>query len=414
MTWTPPKRSEWVAYINQLGSSHVDSGKAFQPLNADQMLEDSCKATGLNDYGDEWFLQPYRVLVNAMNEEAELNTIGRFVARSEILRTLQYRLLVEELFAKHPEISDQEVSPVHVVTGLGRTGTSILHELLTVDTNNRVPIQWEMMYPVPAPEAATFATDERINKADLEIRYMEQVIPAIRTMHENGGNLPNECIFLFALTFASELFSGRFNLPSYDMWMAMNDLTPAYAYHKRMLQLLQWKHPKKRWILKAPTHLNRLPYLFAAYPNAKVAITHRDPLKVMASVTNLLSSLKYMHSDVINYEDDLARIAFGNAYLCQHMIDERKAGNLPADQIVDVRYSDLMSDPVDAVKNLYRQWDIPFSDELGHRITAYLEAKPREKHGAHNYSFADTGLNLEEERAKYAEYQAHFGVPSEV
>lgn len=414
MNWTPPERSDWVANINELGGSHLDGGKAFLPLDGDQMLEEARQATGLSNYGDEWFLEPYRVLVKAMNEEAELNTIGRFVARSEILRTLQYRLLVEDLFTKHPEITEQEVAPVHVVTGLGRTGTSILHELLTVDTNNRVPIQWEMMYPVPAPEAATFETDPRIAKADLEIRYMEKVIPAILTMHESGGNLPNECIFLFALTFASELFSGRFNLPSYDMWMAMNDLTPAYAYHKKMLQLLQWKHPKARWVLKAPTHINRLPYLFGTYPDAKVVVTHRDPLRVMASVTNLLSSLKYMHSDVINYEGDLGRIAFGNAYLCQHMIDERKAGSLPADQIVDVRYADLMADPVAAVRELYEQWDIPFTNELGQKITAYLGAKPKGKHGAHSYSFADTGLNLEEERAKYTEYQAHFGVPSEV
>lgn len=414
MNWTPPERSSWVEHFNAISSNQTDGGQHLIPLDADQLLEDARNATGLSNYGDDWFLTPYRVLIKALNEEANMNGLGRFVARSEILRTLQARLQVEDLLSRHPEILEQPVAPVHVVTGLGRTGTSILHELLTLDEDNRVPIQWEMMYPVPAPEAASFADDERIAKADLEIRFMEAAIPAIRTMHANGGNLPNECIFLFAYSFASELFSGRFDVPSYDMWMATNDLSPSFAYHKRLLQLLQWKHPKARWVLKAPTHLNRLGYLLKTYPDAQIAITHRDPLAVMASVTNLLSSLKYIHSDTINYQADLGRIAFGNSYLCQLMTDQRKAGELPKDQISDVLYADLISDPVAAVNKLYTQWGIPFSDEFAKKIREYIDAKPKGKHGSHSYSFADTGLSIEEERAKYNEYQSYFGVPSEL
>ena len=414
MNWTPPQRSDWVAHINALGDNLADGGRSLLPLDAQQMLDDARSATGLDDFGDEWFLQPYRVLVDALNQEAELTPVGRLVARSEIVRSLQARLQVEDQIRSNPEIVQQDVAPVHVVTGLGRTGTSILHELLTLDDNNRVPMQWEMMYPVPAPETATFRTDARIAKADREIRSVESIIPAIRTMHAHGGDLPNECIFLFALTFASELFSGRFNLPSYDMWMASNDLGPAYAYHKRLLQFLQWKHTKPRWVLKAPTHINRLNYLFDTYPNAKVVVTHRDPLRVLASVANLLCSLKYAHSDLVNYEGDMARVTFGNAYLCQLMTDERRAAKLPAGQIADVRYADLMRDPVAAVGALYQQWGIPFSEGFATRIRDHLAAKPKGKHGAHSYSFADTGLNLEQEREKYGDYQAYFDVPSEV
>jgi hypothetical protein len=131
-------------------------------------------------------------------------------------------------------------------------------------------------------------------------------------------------------------------------------------------------------------------------------------------MTNLLSTLKYAHSDLVNYEGDLGRLAFGNTYLCQLMTDERKGGKLPAGQITDVRYTDLMRDPVATVGALYQHWCIPFNDGFAKRIHDYLAAKPKGKHGAHSYSFADTGLNLEEERAKYRDYQAYFGVPSEV
>ncbi len=414
MNWKTPERSPWVAHFNAMGTGQRDGGESLLPLDADKLMADARRATGLNSYGDDWFQEPLRVLVKSFNEEAELNTVGRFVARSELSRLLQYRLLVEDEIARHPEILEQPVAPVHVVTGLGRTGTSILHELLTLDPDNRVPMQWEMMYPHPPPQAKTFATDARMRQADLEIRFMEEVIPAVRTMHEHAGDLPNECIFLFAFTFASDVFSGRFNLPSYDMWMATNEMTPAYEYHKRMLRFLQWKHPKPRWVLKAPSHLSRLQYLFKAYPDAKVAITHRDPLKVLASTANLLSTLKYLHSDAVNYDADLQRIAFGNHFLCEQLTNDRQAKILPEAQISDVRYAELMGDPVASVKSLYQQWDIPFARELANRVAEYLRDKPKGKFGDHSYSFEDTGLNLAEERARYQAYQAYFDVPSEV
>ena len=92
--------------------------------------------------------------MKALEEEAKLTLLGRVLARSEIARALEGRLRVEDVLTRHPEIEAQEVAPVHVVTGLGRSGTSLLHELFTLDADNRVPMQWEMMYPVPPPETA--------------------------------------------------------------------------------------------------------------------------------------------------------------------------------------------------------------------------------------------------------------------
>jgi sulfotransferase family protein len=414
MAWQPPSRKNWVAHLNVLGSNLADGGRSVVPLDADHMLDDARRATGLDDYGDDWFQEPYRVLVKSLEEEARLNLIGRIMARSEIARVLESRLRVEDELARHPEIEEQPVAPVHVVTGLGRSGTSLLHELFTLDPDNRVPMLWEMMYPVPPPETASFASDERIARADLEIRIMDEIVPAMRTMHELAGDLPNECIFLLAHQFASDMWIGRFHIPSYAIWMGTHDLRPAYAYHKRLLKLLQWHHPKPRWVLKAPSHLGRLPVLFETYPDARVVITHRDPLKVIASFANLVTSLKYMGSDAADYEAALAQFAFGYAYLCQHVTDERKAGKLPEDRIIDVLYADLMADPVAAVRGVYERWQIPFGGALAECVRAHLDARPKDRHGAHEYTFADTGLDLEKERLRYADYQEHFGVPSEV
>jgi hypothetical protein len=414
MAWHPPARSDWVAHFNALGANLADGGRTLVPLDPDRMLADARQATGLDDFGDDWFQEPYRAFVKALEEEARLTLLGRVLARSEIARCLEGRLRIEDLLARHPEIEAQPVAPVHVVTGLGRSGTSLLHELFTLDPDNRVPMLWEMMYPVPPPEAASFETDERIRRADLEIRIMDEIVPAMRTIHELGGDQPNECIFLFAFAFASDMWVGRFHVPSYAVWLGTHDLRPAYAYHARLLKLLQWRHPKPRWVLKAPSHLSRLRLLFDTYPDARVVITHRDPLRVLASFANVFASLKLMGRDGSDYAADASQLAFGSAHLCQRLTAERKAGKLPEGRIADLRYADLMADPVAAVRSVYERWGLPFGDALARRIRAHLEARPKDRHGAHEYAFADTGLDLAKERLRYAEYQAYFDVPSEL
>jgi sulfotransferase family protein len=414
MSWQQPDRASWVQHFNALGENLADGGRSLVSLDPDQMLANARLATGLDDYGDNWFQEPFRVLLRSLEEEAELTLLGRVSIRAELSRLLESRLKIEELCSRYPEIEEQEVAPVHIVTGLGRTGTSILHELFTQDPDNRVPLQWEMMFPVPAPEAETFTSDERIAMADREIRLMDEIIPTTRTMHEHGGDLPNECIYILAHQFASHTWVGRFNIPSYTMWMASNDQRPAFEYHRRMLKLLQWRNPRKRWVLKAPTHLIQLPLLFDIYPQARVVITHRDPIRVLASVGNLVASLKYLYSNLSNYDAEIQQAAMGNAFMCQHMTTERLEGKLPLDQLIDVRYDDLMADPVATVRQVYENWGIPFSDGLAASISDYLASRPKDRHGSHSYSFADTGLNLEQERARYDEYQCYFQVPSEV
>jgi hypothetical protein len=414
MAFQPRAKKEWVAHLNALGSNLADGGRSLVPLDPDRMLDDARRATGLHDFGDDWFQEPYRAFVKALEEEAQLTLLGRVLARSEIARALEGRLRIEDVLARHPEIEAQPVAPVHVVTGLGRSGTSILHELFTLDPDNRVPMQWEMMYPVPPPETASFERDERIRRADLEIRILDEIVPAMRTIHELGGDQPNECIFLFAFSFASDMWIGRFHVPSYAVWLGTHDLLPAYAYHERLLKLLQWRHRKPRWVLKAPSHLSRLRFLFETYPEARVVITHRDPLRVLASMVDTFASLKAMGREGSEYEADVRWMALGNAHLCQRLTAERKAGKLPEDRIVDLCYADLMRDPVGAVRSVYERWGIPFGETLAGRIRAHLAARPKDRHGAHEYSFADTGLDLEKERLRYADYQARFGVPSEV
>ncbi len=414
MAWQPPPRAPWVDQLNALGQNLGDDGRSLVSLDETALLRAATDATGLEDFGDSWFREPLGVLLRSFEDEAKLTLLGRLLARSDVQRILENRLRIEDHVARHPEIHDETIEAPLVVTGLGRAGTTFLHELLAQDPDNRVPMLWEMMYSVPPPEPETYETDSRIAASDREISLMDEIVPAFPSMQEVAGDLPNECIFLLAHQLTTDKFIGEFDIPSYMGWTSFNDIGPAYAYHAKLLRLLQSRHRRKRWALKAPSHLHLLPTLFATYPDARVVIPHRDPLRVLGSLTNLMASLRWMRSDHVDYDGVVAAMSFGSHYQMENLSKLRDDGTIPHDQIFDVRYADLVADPIATVTKIYAQFEIPFTSEFESRLRARLASRPREKRAAHEYSFEDTGLDLTEERAKHTAYQARYDVPSEL
>src|SRR5581483_4940367 len=218
--------------------------------------------------------------------------------------------------------------------------------------------------------------------------------------------------------FSSDMYTGLYNVASYTMWRSAIDQAPIYDWHRRMLQTLQHvaptHTPHMRWVLKAPSHLSALPLLFATYPDARVVITHRDPLRVIGSLADLMATLHYMHSDHVDHAVLVEFMAMGLEMQMDAVTAERDANRVPNDQIADVIYDDLTTDPIGTIEALYAGWDLPVSDAFRHALTRYLEARHTHRTPAHDYSFDDTGLDLATHRAKVAPYQARFNVPSEV
>src|SRR6185437_16095045 len=167
-----------------------------------------------------------------------------------------------------------------------------------------------------------------------------------------------------------------------------------------------------RWVAKAPSHLSALPKVFATYPDARVVITHRDPLRVIGSLSDLMATLHYMHSDHVDHAVLVEFMAMGLELQMDEVTKERDAGAIPEDQISDVVYRDLVADPLGTIERLYAAWDLPVSSEYRAALEAYLAARHRGRSGGHDYSFADTGLDLATHRAQVAPYQERFGVPS--
>jgi hypothetical protein len=180
-----------------------------------------------------------------------------------------------------------------------------------------------------------------------------------------------------------------------------------------MLQTLQSRHPGERWLLKAPSHLTVLPALFSVYPDARVVFTHRDPAKTVPSTASLMATLRRMRRDHVDANAIAKLLVRGVAMGLEKMMSERASGTTPDAQFVDLRYADLMRDPLAAVRRVYERLGMTLPDAVAERMRAYLAAKPRGKHGEHRYRLEDFGIDRERLRRAYAGYCARFDVPVE-
>ena len=411
---TPPQLPAVARIGNRLGSFAARLGLPVVPLDEQRLIDGAARAVGTSDFGPDTFRAGLRRFLASLESEAYLTPLGRFIARKDISMTLENRLGVLAWHARHPEIARQEIRRPIVIIGMARTGTTILHHLITQDPNVRVPLTWEVDRPCPPPEAATYETDPRIDEVERTLARSESLIPDFRRMHPMGARLAQECVRITSLEFASMLFQTVYRIPSYARWLHQEaDLGPAYRIHRQMLQLLQWRCPRSRWVLKSPGHLWSLPALLAEYPDACLVATHRDPLKVLSSVTSLTTTLRAMASDSIDPGDIAREWSYWNAKAFDAAVTARETGLVTPERVIDVQFGELMVDPIEVIRRIYAKFDLELTDVAAERMRRYLAANPDDKHGKHGHRFADTGLDVRIEREKVRRYQEYFGVVSE-
>lgn len=414
MAWNPPERPRWLARLIDHGPA-VGGSANLIPLDPVELIETAKASTGgLEDFGDadskdwrSWF----EVLTHALDTESQLHLAGRLLVRHDLLRSLRNRLLLAELWKTRPGVLEAELLPTSFVVGTARSGTSILSELLALDPAARTPAMWEMLHPVES------LRDETLRPVgDSETVLMEDLAPEYATMHENSGDLPNECLFMMANTFVCDIWGGSHHVPSYDKAMLRADHRTVYAYHRNILKTLQQRGAENcsRWGLKAPSHLALLEELFSVYPDAWIIRIHRDPLKSLPSTISLMGTLKRMRCADIDVTQTAERQAMGTAYMFQQEIEKRADGRVPDERFIDVHYHDLMRDPIATVGEIYDRTGWKMEDDVARRVESYVRDRPRGARGTHAYTLESMGFDRDRERERFRFYCEHYQIPEEV
>lgn len=407
------ERPDWVRRLNYLGAAAGGAGRLLR-LDADELIDEASAGSGLSDFGDAGWEEPFRRLVASLEKDVALHTLGRLLTRADLLRALRNRLFVTAACSADPTIAERRISAPLLIAGQGRTGTSILFELLALDTLNRAPLAWEAASPVAPPAATLGGAITRGQIAETVNEFWTDIQPEIMAAHEYRWDLPVECIRFLDSDFSTDWWAMLYGAWDWLRWRAESRPRSAYRWHRTILQLLQGGGAQpRRWLLKSPAHLGALDQLLERYPDLRIIHTHRDPLKSVPSTVSLSTLMRASRADGIDAALVAQLVVGGYSATLRKVIDERASGGIPPAQIADVHFQALMKDPVGTIEAVYDRFGLEFQPAFADAIRHYLRHKPRGRFGAHSYHPADYGLSEQGIRDAFRFYTDHYGIALE-
>jgi hypothetical protein len=392
-----------------MSEAGADSGRIS--LDENSILDEALGKAGRSRFDDDSFLTPMRVLLHSLDEEANLNPAGRFSMRTRVVDLLVNRLRLEEYLDRHPEIRDEVIGAPMVIVGLPRTGTTMLHRLLSCDPKTNAVAWWENRNPAPFPGTKWGEPDPRIAVAHEQVRAILEAVPDLAAIHPWDPEGPDEEILLLEHSFYSTTPGSMANVPAYDSWVKQQDQTAAYLYLELMLKFLQWQKRQagragERWVLKTPHHLGFMEYLFKVFPGARVIQTHRDPLQTIPSVTSMCYSLWRLACDD---PDPLVLGKFCKKHYGAALAHCMKVrDSMPEGRFIDVDYRAVVRDAVGEVHRIYDFIGSEIALATEKEMRWWVEENRRDKRAPHEYTLEKFGFTEEELRREFAEYRHRY------
>lgn len=375
------------------------------------LMEAAATRAGTDDWGDLGFTRQLDLLVEGCRSTAELTTSGWDVLRRTVLRHLANRLSLQRQFSSHAGPVRLPARPVFV-TGLPRTGTTLLHNLLAQDDELRILRLWEALRPAPPSAAGSVerADAERalVRQAETWLERTYTMVPGLQAIHPATAEGPEECDVLLQNSFASLHFDDMWNAELYSVWFAAADLHEEYRYYARQLALLMGTDDApRRWLLKSPGHLGHLDALLAAFPDALIVQCHRHPAQAVGSWASLVRAVRAPHTDRLNLAV-VGRQALSRAWRASERAMQLRNGT-GSQVFVDVSYERLVATPAMVVEDVYARLGRPLNPPAQGRMRRWLGDNMQYAHGRHNYGLDEFGLHADEVVERFAPYLERFG-----
>jgi hypothetical protein len=379
--------------------------KAFA-LDEGQLLARARRETGLDDFGDEDFLVPLRLLLQDFRERNHFTPMGRITVKTILHQQLCARLCLEASIKRQPGITQQNIDRPLIIAGLPRTGTTHLHNLLSKHGGLQYLPLWQTLHPAPPPAGKR---DKRRQVTDFSMAMTRYILPLLMRMHEMETDQPHEELTVCALCYRSFFFEGCFEVPRYRQWYAGNSHETGYAYLRQTLQILQAERmpgnndPGVRWVLKSPQHVDQLDTILNVFPDAKLILTHRDPLRAVVSMITMMSYASRQVYQPVRLREQAREWVDRLEQMLRR--SQAQARHIPASSILNIHFNEFMLDPALTVRQIceFAELDLDAASEAA--VHAYLQSNTRDRFGRIDYRFEDLGLDEGEIRERFAFYQ---------
>lgn len=406
------EKLKWIRKLNYLGNA-VGGADKLIGLDPDELVDIAKSTTGCSDFGDDNWRDGFYENLRRMDSSENLHLLGRLQVRANSLRGLRNRLFITDKIKQQPAILDEPIDRPLIITGLPRSGTTHLFELLSLDPSFRSPYCFEAVSPVEPPADTLTGGIDRKQIAQGCCDFKNDLLPELKSMHIHQHDLPEECQFIMNNVLSTQSFMYHSD-GDYQTWVEKQNRDYSYRWHKKVLQLLQYEQPTKHWLLKSPSHIHYLDLVLNHYPNARIIQTHRDPVKTIPSFLNLIktdtstllleSETRHMgnngaHPFITIYEGGVRKV-----------IKQRQEAMIPEKQIFDIHMEGLVADPVATIRAAYNHLGIEFTSTFEKSILNYLAENPRNKHGKHSYRPEDFGLSNEKIRESFSFYTDHYNI----
>lgn len=379
------------------------------PLSSNHLLHQAVESTGLDDFAGRTFETGLEALVDSLNHDIDLVESTASYFQNTILGILANRLQVSQYVKMHPEILNETIKQPIIIVGLPRSGTTILQTLLALDPLSRYLRNYESVLSIcPPPELIPGSVDPRIQACHDAMESFFAMAPNLRGI--NGLNFmaqgTAECQNLTALEFVHLGWSAGSSLFAHGNWVADCDMGPAYQWHKKLLQLMQWKLPNEYWVLKAPMHLFGLEHVLKTYPDARIIFTHRDPVKATVSGVSMVCQW----TEFTTQQHDVDAISKWYPALWVKGLERALSDikQVPDKQVINIFHHDLSHNPVKTIESIYNHFDMPLGFAAKRRMQTWLKNNPRSRFGSHQCSADPFGLHSIKIREQFGFYLDEF------
>jgi hypothetical protein len=409
-TYTGPDAPVPVRLLNAVARQSSRISEKLTTLEIQSLLESAGRKTGFSDWGHQGFIEALEALLLSVGREGKLTFFGRFALRQFLTDNLCNRLRIIETVKRFPEIGQQKIRRPIFITGWYRTGTTYLHNLLATHPHLRAPLFWELRHPCPAVDPRVADPQKIIRKVRRTGRIHRYLSPGFSVAHAMAAEKPEECLHLFENAFCGTTGFFITEAKTYGWWLLQQDVHHGYEFYKIQLQLLNWLRPGQKWVLKWPYHLWHLDTLLKTFPDATIIHLHRNPGEAIGSVCSLAALARSSFCASI---DDAALgkfwLDYNEAGLQRGFTAREKAG---ADQLVDIRYPDLMADPLAAINRILKVVDLDSDTVWFNSLQANLKTQPQKKQISHRYAPSQFGLDSGKIRERFTAYMADYELAS--